>query len=88
MSEHEEYIPICTEPNIDNERRCMKCAVILKSARDETTNNKRYCYNCYWREQNEKARQETEIVPLICYQCEKTFDWINGISNYCRDCLS
>ena len=88
MSEHEEYIPICTEPNIDNERRCMKCAVKLCRIRDGTTDSNFRCHNCYWREQNTRARREKDIVQLICYRCENTFDWKNGISNYCYDCLS
>lgn len=83
MSEHEEYIPLSTE----TERRCIKCVVILNPVRDGTTNSNNCCHNCYWREQNMQAQHDDDIVPFICYHCEKTFNSLTGISNYCHDCL-
>lgn len=86
MSEHEEYIPLSA--NTECKNRCVKCAIELSHIRDGSTDSNFRCHNCYWREQNATARREKDIVQLICYRCENTFDWKNGISNYCRDCLS
>jgi len=86
MSEHKEYMPLCAD--IECENKCVECAVILCHIRDGTTDSNFRCHNCYWREQNAKVRREKDIEKLICYRCEKTFDWKDGLSNYCRDCLS
>lgn len=84
MSEHEEFMPPCLDT--EKENACIECEIKLNHVRDGTTNSNHRCHNCYWREQNTRARQEKQIVPFICYRCENTFDWEPGIGNICNDC--
>ena len=84
MSEHEEFMSL--DSDTDNETKCVECRITLNRIRDGTTDSKHRCHNCYWREQNTKARQDKDIVHLICYKCKNTIDWKPEISNFCNDC--
>jgi hypothetical protein len=84
MSEHDEFMPLCADTEDNN--KCVECGITLNRIRDGTTDSNHRCHNCYWREHNMKARQEKEIVPLICHRCKNTFDWEPEIGNICDDC--
>jgi len=84
MSEHEEYMPLCTDKEEEEENHCITCRVELNKTRDGTTNTNYLCRNCYWREQNKKTRQD--IIKMNCYSCENTFDWEDRTGNTCNDC--
>ena len=84
MSENEEYMPLFIE--IEKDDCCIECKKTLRHFREGTTSTNNRCHNCYWRDHNSRARQESDIVPLICCRCENTFDWKIGIGNFCDDC--
>ena len=84
MSEHEEFMPLCAD--IEDNNKCVVCKITLNHIRDGTTDINHRCHNCYWREENKRARREKDIVPLICYKCKNTIDWKPEISNICNDC--
>jgi len=88
MSEHDEFMPLYSNSNSDsdNETKCVECRITLNRIRDGTTDSNHRCHNCYWREQNIRARREKDIVHLICYKCKNTFDWKAEIGNFCNDC--
>lgn len=84
MSEHDEFMPLCAD--IEKVNHCITCGVELNKMRDGRTDSNHCCRNCYWREQNIKARQEKDIVKMNCYSCENTFNWETGTDNFCNDC--
>ena len=84
MSEHEEFMSL--DSDTEQVNHCIKCRVKLNKMRDGTTDSNHRCRNCYWREQNTKARQDKDIVKMNCYRCENTLDRETGIGNVCNDC--
>jgi len=84
MSEHEEFMSL--DSDTEQVNHCIKCRVKLNKMRDGTIDSNHRCHNCYWREQNTRARREKDIVHLICYKCKNTFDWKPEIGNFCNDC--
>lgn len=84
MSEHEEYMPLCGESKDGN--NCIECRKKLDIIRDGTIDENSRCHNCYWREQNKRARREKDIIPLICDCCGKSFDWTPNSGDYCIEC--
>ena len=84
MSENEEYMPFCSKSK--DAANCIECRKKLIEKRDGTVNENHRCHNCFWREQNARARKEKDIVRLICDCCGNAFDWTPNAGDYCIEC--
>ena len=48
----------------ENNPRCGECGAVLEYYRDGHEDDGYRCHNCYWEEQNARARKEKDIVEL------------------------